>query len=121
MRLLLVDDDPDIRLLAGFVLEAAGHHVTFAESGRAGIDAASAPFDLVVLDYRLGDMTGAEVLTTLRRASPDRPVVVLTGADDAALIRDLLDAGAADVIAKPFDPESLAARLERIARGERAR
>ena len=116
MRILLIDDDPDIRLLAGFVLEAAGHDVTFAETGRAGIDAATQSFDLVVLDYRLGDMTGSDVLPALLAAAPDRPVVFLTGAEEPGATQALLDAGAAAVIAKPFDPETLASRLEHIAR-----
>ena len=117
MRVLLIDDDPDIRLLAGFVLGAAGHQVAFAETGRAGIDAARQSFDLVVLDYRLGDMTGSDVLPALLDAAPARPVVFLTGTDDPAAAQALLDAGAAAVLVKPFDPETLASRLEGIAAG----
>ena len=111
MRILLIDDDADIRMLAGFVLEQAGHELTFAESGAAGIAAAADAHDLVLLDYRLGDMTGLDVLPTLLNAHPDRPVVFLTGADEPAATRALLDAGAVAVIAKPFDPERLAEQV----------
>lgn len=120
MHVLLIDDDPDIRMLAGFVLEAAGHRVSFADSGAAGIDAAHGAYDLVLLDYRLGDMTGAQVLPALLAAAPARPVVFLTGTEDPAATRALRDAGAADLIVKPFDPEALAPRIEQILRAARA-
>lgn len=119
MRVLLIDDDPEIRFLAGYVLEQAGHQVTAVESGAEGIRAAAAdPFDVVLLDYRLGDIGGDVVLEALLQASPDRPVVFLTGRDDAATIDSLRAAGAADVITKPFDPESLAARVATAAGGD---
>ena len=114
MHVLLIDDDPDIRLLAGFVIEAAGHRVTFAESGREGVAAAVLACDLVVLDYRLGDMTGLEVLPGLLEKAPQRPVVFLTGAEDTETTERLLRAGAAAVMTKPFDPETLVPRLEAI-------
>jgi len=120
MRILLVDDDPDIRLLAGFVLEQAGHSVVFAESGVAGIHAAETDdFDVVLLDYLLGDMSGADVLDALLAARPARPVLFLTGAEDPAAVDALRAAGAAGVIAKPFDPERLADDIERILRSHR--
>ena len=119
MHVLLIDDDPDIRMLAGFVLEAAGHRVSVAESGAAGIALAAGAYDLVLLDYRLGDMTGAEVLPALIEAAPTRPVVLLTGTEDPEATGGLLDAGAAAVVTKPFDPEALAGRIEHILRSVR--
>ena len=115
MRILLIDDDPDIRMLAGFVLEAAGHTLTAATSGAEGVAAADAgAFDLVLLDYRLGDTTGDLVLPVLIGAEPDRPVVFLTGNEDPEAVRTLIDAGAAGVVAKPFDPETLAVQVADI-------
>ena len=111
MRVLLIDDDPDVRMLAGFVLEAAGHTVGFAESGAQGIAAATGDFDVVLLDNRLGDMTGSDVLPALLAAAPARPVIFLTGTEDPDATRGFIEAGAAGVIAKPFDPEQLAARV----------
>ena len=59
MRVLLIDDDPEIRFLAGYVLEQAGHDVITAESGTDGLRfAAASTFDVVLLDHRLGDMDG---------------------------------------------------------------
>lgn len=115
MRFLLIDDDPEIHFLVGFVLRRAGHELTGADSGSAGLDAVGDDaFDLVLLDYRLGDMSGEVVLATLRERAPALPVVFLTGKDDPETARTLLAAGAAGVIGKPFDPESLARRLETV-------
>lgn len=116
MHVLLIDDDPEIRFLAGWVLEQAGHRVTAVASGADGMRiAAEDDFDLVLLDYRLGDIGGDVVLAGLLERNPKRPVVFLTGRDDAGTIAALRAAGAADVIGKPFDPEALAARLATVA------
>lgn len=121
MRILLIDDDPEIRFLAGYVLERARHAVTSAATGAEGIRlAAGTEFDLVLLDHKLGDMTGEAVFDALHGAAPQRPVVFLTGSDDIATVRSLLQAGAADLITKPFDPEALPARVEAVARSSSA-
>lgn len=117
MRILLIDDDPEVRFLAGFVLEQAGHVVTSAESGAAGRSRAeNDAFDLILLDYRLGDATGDELLPALLALRNAPPVVFLTGRDDAATARRLRNLGAADVIPKPFDPERLADRVAEAVR-----
>lgn len=114
MRLLVVDDDPDIRLAARVALAAAGHEVTEAVSLADALAAArrAAP-EAVLCDVRLGDSDGAQLLSGLR-ADPRLatvPVVFLTAADDPATRERLLAAGARGVIAKPFDPRRLAAAL----------
>lgn len=120
MRILLIDDDPDIRLLAGFVLEAAGHQLVTAESAQEGLDhAAQADFDVVLLDYRLGDMTGDLVLGRLLAERADRAVIMLTGTDDPAAAAAFAAQGALGVIGKPFDPETLEARVSDICRSAR--
>lgn len=117
MRILLVDDDPEIRFLAAFVLEQAGHEVTSADCGAAGIELGTGgDFEIVLLDFRLGDMAGDEVLRALRERRPALPVVFLTGRGDAATAARLVALGAAGVITKPFDPEALTARVEAAAR-----
>lgn len=121
MRILLIDDDPEIRMLAGFVLRRAGHDVATADDGAAGIVAArAARFHVVLLDYRLGDMTGAQVLERLREDPAMPPVVFLTGEDDRATADALIAAGGSGVIAKPFDPETLADRIAALASGDDA-
>lgn len=117
MQILLVDDDPEIRFLASFVLEQAGHAVTSADSGARGIElGAAGGFELVLLDYRLGDMTGERVLDRLRVRRPELPVVFLTGKDDPETGARLAALGATAVITKPFDPEALPALIEAAVR-----
>lgn len=118
MRILLIDDDPDIRMLATFVLRKASHDVQVVETGAAGLEAArTTAFDLVLLDHRLGDMNGLDVLAALGDdPGTTAPVVFLTGASDMQTMQAFIDAGALDVVTKPFDPETLAARLAEIVR-----
>jgi len=122
--LLLVEDDPSMRLLCTFNLELAGFRVTTAGSGREGLDAARVGrFDLVVLDVMLPDLGGFEVAAALRadEATRDVPFVFLsarTSSDDLARGRAV---GAIDYVTKPFDPVELGARLhgdlDELARG----
>ena len=106
--MLIVEDDPSMRLLCSFNLEAAGFRVTTAETGRQGVEIAAAEqFDIVLLDVMLPDLGGFEVADQLH----DVPVVFISArTSDADLLRGRA-AGAIDYVTKPFDPVSLPARL----------
>ena len=113
-RILVVDDDPDIRALASLALTQDGHTVATAAGGAAGLAAieADAP-DLVVLDILMPAPDGLEVLRTLR-ASPafaTLPVLVLTSMGDDLATRAGFDGGASDYLVKPFTMPQLAARV----------
>jgi DNA-binding response OmpR family regulator len=114
-RILLVDDDDAIRQVAAMSLQVYGpYEVLAADSGAAALAQAEAfAPDLVVLDASMPGMEGPEVLKALRGLPALRgtPVIFLTGrtqARDVGLFRSL---GAADVVAKPFDPQHLAQRV----------
>ena len=114
IRVLVVDDDPDIRALANLALSQDGHIVNEASSGTealALIDA-HAP-DLLLLDLLMPGQGGLEVLRILRSrpATAALPVVVLTAMDDEANTRAGFELGATDYVTKPFTIPQLAARV----------
>jgi DNA-binding response OmpR family regulator len=104
--LLIVDDDADIRLLLRLELSAEGHHIAEAADGRQALDAiASDPPDLVVLDLMMPVLDGWAVLNELDHDTAP-PIVVITAfaSEGDRHVVELLEQGALDVVAKPFDP-----------------
>jgi two-component system, OmpR family, KDP operon response regulator KdpE len=112
---LLVDDDPAIRLLCRLNLELDGHTVHEAATlpdARAAI--ADGRFDLVILDVHVGGDDARDLLVELRDSLPALPVALLTG---SASREELMRAGADALIPKPFTIEELRETVERLARG----
>ena len=80
MRILIVEDNPQVADLVSDVLRAEGIEVEAAQTGQAGLDAvASSSFDLMVLDIELPGMDGLRVIEELRSNEDDLPVLLLTG------------------------------------------
>lgn len=117
MRVLAVDDAPDVRLLVHKALEREGYVVDEAADGAAALDAirTSVP-DVVLLDVNMPDMSGLEVLATLRHLRPDLPVILITGRDSEGDRVLGLDLGADDYLVKPFSVRELAARIRSVTR-----
>lgn len=116
MRLLLVEDEPD--LLAGLVraLRKQGYAVDTAMDGEDGLDKALfTDYDAIVLDVMLPRIDGWELLARLRKTKAT-PVLMLTARDRTADRVRGLDAGADDYLVKPFDNSELFARLRAIIR-----
>jgi two-component system KDP operon response regulator KdpE len=110
-RILVVDDEPQIRRALRVALRANGYDVTEAENGGEAIDtvAVERP-DLVILDLALPDLDGIEVVKRLREWT-QTPVIVLSAhGDDQAKVR-ALDEGADDFVTKPFSVPELLARM----------
>ena len=118
MRVLLVEDHPDMRSIMTAHLRSRGFVVDAFACGRAGLAAASvALYDAVVLDLGLPDMDGMTVLSRLRAdALPFVPVLVLTARDALDDRVAGLDAGADDYLLKPFDLQEFDARLRAVMR-----
>lgn len=115
-RILIIDDEAPIRRFLRVALEAEGHHVTEAATGRAGIEAAALTTpEAIILDLGLPDMDGGAVLVELRKWSTV-PVLVLSVRSDEAEKVALLDAGAQDYVTKPFGIRELLARLRGLLR-----
>src|SRR2546428_12501060 len=120
-RILVVDDDEDIRNLVVKLLERAGHKVEQAEDGRSGLRALHAsPPDLVLLDVSMPDLDGWQTLERIRDVS-DVPVIMLTArGDELERVRGLRG-GADDYVTKPFSALELGARIEAVLRRAEAR
>lgn len=115
-RILVVEDDVDIRLLVAEGLAANGHDVESASAALEGLEMVvrTAP-DLVVLDLGLPDLDGSELLRMIRAVSAVPVVVVTARGDDASAVA-LLDSGADDYIVKPFSVAQLEARVRAVLR-----
>jgi CheY-like chemotaxis protein len=116
-RVLVVDDEPSMRLLCTINLSIAGFDVGEAADGAQALELASAGgFDLVLLDVMLPDMGGLDVARHLKDDEQTRelPIVFLSARTDKDDLRAGFALGAIDYITKPFDPIALAARVEEI-------
>src|SRR6476660_2242842 len=120
-RVLVIDDDDDIRGLVAELLQRAGLDVDQAPDGRAGLRAFhQSPADLVVLDVSMPELDGWQTLERIRDLS-DVPVIMLT-ARGAELERVRgLQAGADDYVTKPFGRQELVARVQALLRRAAAR
>jgi DNA-binding response OmpR family regulator len=118
MRVLLVEDE--VRLannLAAALRDGPGFAVDWAEDGEAGDDfARGGCYDLVILDLMLPKVDGQGMLRRLRARKDATPVLILTAKEGKETIIDLLNAGADDYLAKPFDLGELIARAKALIR-----
>jgi len=121
-RVLIVEDEPDIRDLLVFHLEREGYQVTQCRSGAEALRVARAtPPDLVLLDLMLPEMDGLEVCRRLRQepATQALPIVMLTARGDEVDRVLGLELGADDYVVKPFSPRELVARIRAVLRRAR--
>jgi two-component system, response regulator RegA len=110
--LLIVDDEVNLRLQLAKAMDRRGFQTDVAESVAEGIRAVEArPPKYAVIDLRLDDGSGLEVVETLRRVRPDARIVVLTGYGNIATAVAAVKAGAVDYLPKPADADQVAAAL----------
>jgi len=122
-RIVVADDDADIRDLVVFKLRQAGHDVEAVEDGAAAVAACQAsPPDLVVLDVMMPGMGGLDATRALR-LDPRLarvPVILLTARAQESDIEQGFGAGADDYVVKPFSPRELASRVAAVLARSRA-
>ena len=107
-RILVVDDDLEVRLVLREFLSGRGYEVTVAESGLRALDLLDdVDPQVVLLDVTMPQMDGVETLRRLLEARPALPVIMVTANADIGTTSRLLALGAADYIPKPFDLEYL--------------
>jgi two-component system cell cycle response regulator CtrA len=117
MRTLLIEDDDGSRRAIELMLTSAGFNVDSAATGEDGLALASVyPFQSIVLDMNLGDISGLEVLRRLRRNGHDTPVLILSGRSDVSGKVEALTAGADDYLCKPCHVDELTARMKALVR-----
>jgi CheY-like chemotaxis protein len=120
-RLLVVDDEQDVREMMCAVLSSQGYEVTSVENGASALAAAQAErFDLATLDLRMPGLSGRETLAALRQVSPRTAAVVVSGYVTQSEAQACRALGAFAVVSKPFNVDALVRILE-LAREERER
>lgn len=116
IRMLIVDDDPDIRVALQDFFELQGLRVTLAADGVEALQRITQQpgFDIVLLDVMLPKKSGFEVLREARERGVTAPVVVLTARNEQDMVLKGFQLGAIEYITKPFDADELAARIRAI-------
>jgi two-component system NtrC family response regulator len=115
LRILVVDDEPAQLELVGGFLRRHGFEVVQASGGRAAVARVKQePFDLVLTDQRMADLSGLEVLEAVRATAPETAVVIMTAYGTIESAVSAVKAGAADYLAKPLNLDELLHRIHQI-------
>jgi DNA-binding response OmpR family regulator len=112
-RLLVIDDEPEICRFVERALQSAGHQVTTAPDGLAGLTLATGQnFDLIILDLAMPDVDGVMVLAAALAHDPAQRVIVLSARGSVDARVECLERGAVDFVVKPFAVRELLARVD---------
>ena len=114
-RILIIDDDVDLCRLLGNYLLKKGFETDTAHSGAKGVAKfAEKKFDIVICDYRLGDMNGKELIAALKEHDQGVKVLVITGYSDIKTAVEIIKLGAYDYITKPLIPDEVSSIINNI-------
>ncbi len=114
-RVLIIDDEPLMRISVSDALKGEGYEVSEAASGREGLGlAGESGFDVVITDLRLPDIDGIEVLKALRKSSPETMVVLITAFGAVETAVEAMKYGAYDYVTKPFAMDELLIMIKRM-------
>jgi CheY-like chemotaxis protein len=108
--ILLVDDDPDVRSVTSMMLSSLGYSVVEAENGDEALKKIDSAIDLVLTDFAMPNMTGAELAEIVKREHPELPIMFITGFADI----DILDVDQQLIVQKPYKEEELARKLANV-------
>src|SRR3954464_1169363 len=113
-RILIVDDQRNMRTTTALVLQQAGYDVAEAESGEAGLSRLLAePFEVVLTDLKMAPLDGLDVLRGALEIAPATQVIVMTGFGTVESAVAAMQQGAHDYVSKPFKQEELLVRVQR--------
>lgn len=115
-RVLVVDDEPDVRKIVRMTLEKAGYQVLEAEDGKKAIDTINSGdnrlmLDVLITDIRMPAINGVEAIAYFRREYPRVPIIVLTGFPDIQMATTLLEQGVVEYLVKPVEGQRLKAAV----------
>jgi CheY-like chemotaxis protein len=124
-RILVIDDDQDVRLLAQDVLESAGHEVLLAADGARGIELQRrTPAALVITDILMPEKEGIETIDDLRREFPGLKIIAISGAPtrlkSTAYLSAAREVGAQALLRKPFSSHTLLQSVQEVLRSPAA-
>ncbi|MBD3173647.1 MAG: response regulator [Armatimonadia bacterium] len=117
MKVLHIDDSKLVRTMVAKMLTSAGHVVDSAEDGASGLAAASRNrYDVAVVDLMLPDMTGIDIVRTLRsdRRTARLPVLICSSVQQRSMVEEAVKAGIQDYMLKPIDGQALIDKVQRL-------
>jgi len=118
--ILIVDDDPSIRKVLAAILEEKGYNVETADTGRKGITKSKTKFyNLALIDIRLPDMEGIELLTQMKQTVPKMLKIMITGYPSLQNAVEALNRGADAYIIKPLDIDDALSVIENLLEKQR--
>ncbi|MFO0983630.1 MAG: response regulator [Planctomycetota bacterium] len=117
-RILIIEDDAQLRAMLRQMLESAGHEVSDAQDGRTGVAQwASSPADLIITDILMPDKDGLEAIMEVRRTTPHAKIIAITGGGNVGRVNLLHIAnqlGAQRTLLKPFDRRELLSTVREL-------
>lgn len=120
-RIIVVDDDAEVRAALVAQLQSLGHEVLEASNGEHALEVLQGPeVDVMLLDFAMPGMTGAQVAVHARKRNPELNIVFMSGYSDTAAIADAVGAGAV-LLRKPFDFQTLDDQVQAVLRRRHAR
>ncbi len=114
-KVLVIDDEVNVRMLTGTLLKRLGYEVLLADNGQMGLELyRQDPPDVIVLDVKMPEMDGVEVLKQIRSVDPKQPVIVVTGDGNPETEREVQALGVTEFIIKGSSLPSLGDPLKRL-------
>ena len=118
-KLLIVDDEKNMRELLQDFFEGEGYKVEVVEDGPQALEKIDETFNLVISDNRRPLMEGMDLLKNLKQKFPETPVIIITAYSTPKLAVEAYKLGAASYVTKPFNPEELLMKVKEIIRQQR--
>lgn len=118
-KILIIDDESDVRDVLKFHLSEKNYNVIEAENGQEGIDLLKSEDNLtnvgvIICDIRMPKVNGIECIQYIRQEAPGIPIVVVTGFPDTQMAVNMLNEGVKEYLVKPVDKEKLVATVEKL-------